>query len=41
MNISLILQMASEAEPERIGLVCDERRWSYGALYRAARGAAR
>jgi acyl-CoA synthetase (AMP-forming)/AMP-acid ligase II len=31
--------MASEAEPERIGLVCDERRWSYGALYRAARGA--
>jgi acyl-CoA synthetase (AMP-forming)/AMP-acid ligase II len=41
MNISLILQMAAETEPDRIGLVCDGRRWSYGALYRAARGAAR
>src|SRR5262245_34097458 len=40
MNISLILQMAAEAEPERIGLVCDGRRWSYGALLRAAQGAA-
>jgi acyl-CoA synthetase (AMP-forming)/AMP-acid ligase II len=40
MNISLILQMASDAEPERIGLVCDGRRWSYAALFRAARGAA-
>jgi len=40
MNISLILQMAAETEPERIGLVCDNRRWSYGALYRAAQGAA-
>jgi acyl-CoA synthetase (AMP-forming)/AMP-acid ligase II len=40
MNISLILQMAADAEPERIGLVCDGRRWSYGALWRAAHGAA-
>ncbi len=40
MNISLILQMAAEAEPERIGLVCDGRRWSYGSLLRAANAAA-
>lgn len=40
MNISLILQMAADAEPERIGLVCDGRRWSYGALWKAAQGAA-
>ncbi|MDB6161752.1 MAG: long-chain fatty acid--CoA ligase [Gammaproteobacteria bacterium] len=40
MNISLILQMAADTESERIGLVCDTRRWSYGALLRAARGAA-
>jgi len=40
MKISLFLQMAAEADPERIGLVCDSRRWSYGALLRAARGAA-
>ena len=40
MNISLILQMAGDTAPERIGLVCDARRWSYGALLRAARGAA-
>ena len=41
MNISLILQMAADAGPERIGLVCEARRWSYGALLRAARGAAK
>lgn len=40
MNISLILQMAADAEPDRIGLVCDGKRWSYGALLNAARGAA-
>ncbi|WP_428310611.1 class I adenylate-forming enzyme family protein [Hydrocarboniphaga sp.] len=40
MNIALILQMAADAEPDRIGLVCDGRRWSYGALLQAARGAA-
>ena len=40
MNLSMILQMAADAEPERIGLVCDGRRWSYQALLSAARGAA-
>jgi acyl-CoA synthetase (AMP-forming)/AMP-acid ligase II len=40
MNISLILQMAADAEPERIGLVCDGRRWSYRSLWHAAQGAA-
>lgn len=40
MNIALLLQMAAEADPERIGLVCDGRRWSYGALLNAAKGAA-
>jgi acyl-CoA synthetase (AMP-forming)/AMP-acid ligase II len=40
MNVSLILQMAADAEPERTGLVCEGRRWSYGALWRAARAAA-
>jgi len=40
MNISIILQMAADAEPDRIALVCDGRRWSYGALLRAARVAA-
>ena len=40
MNIALILQMAAETEPDRIGLVCDTRRWRYGDLLRAARGAA-
>lgn len=41
MNISLILQMAAEAEPDRVGLVCDGRRWTYRALLSAAEGAAR
>lgn len=40
MNISLILQMAADTEPDRIGLVCDGRRWTYGALWQAAQGAA-
>jgi acyl-CoA synthetase (AMP-forming)/AMP-acid ligase II len=40
MNLSLVLQMAADAEPERIGLVCEGRRWSYRALLQAARGAA-
>jgi acyl-CoA synthetase (AMP-forming)/AMP-acid ligase II len=40
MNISLILQMAADTDPERIGLVCEGRRWSYGALLRAAQGTA-
>ena len=41
MNISLILQMAAEADPERIGLVCGGRRWTYASLRQAALGAAR
>jgi acyl-CoA synthetase (AMP-forming)/AMP-acid ligase II len=40
MNISLVLEMAADAAPERIGLVCSGRRWSYGALLDAARAAA-
>lgn len=40
MKISLLLEMAADADPERIALVCDGRRWSYAALLRAARGAA-
>jgi len=41
MNISLFLHMAADAEPDRIGLICGPKRWSYGALLDAARGAAR
>src|ERR1700742_2409628 len=40
MNLSLILQMAADTDPDRIGLVSDGKRWSYGALYAAAKGAA-
>lgn len=40
MNISLILNMAADADPDRIALMCGGRRWSYGALRAAARGAA-
>ncbi len=40
MNLSLILEMAAGAEPGRIGLVCDDQKWSYGDLLAAARGAA-
>jgi acyl-CoA synthetase (AMP-forming)/AMP-acid ligase II len=40
MNIALLLQMAADAGPDRIGLVCDDRRWTYGELLRAAQGAA-
>lgn len=39
MNISLLLEMAAEAAPDRIGLVCDGKRWTYGDLLAAARGA--
>lgn len=39
MNISLILEMAAEAAPDRVGLVCDGKRWTYGDLLAAARGA--
>ena len=40
MNIFLILQMAAEAGADRVGLVCDGRRWTYGQIAEAARGAA-
>ena len=44
MNIALFLEMAAGAAPERIALVCDDagetRRFTYAALYEAARGAA-
>lgn len=39
MNIALLLEMAAEAAPDRIGLVCDGKRWSYLELLEAARGA--
>ncbi len=39
MNIALLLEMAAEVAPDRIGLVCDGRRWSYADLLDAARGA--
>jgi acyl-CoA synthetase (AMP-forming)/AMP-acid ligase II len=41
MNISLVLQMAADANPESIGLVCEGKRWTYRALLQAAQGAAR
>ncbi|MDR3417216.1 MAG: class I adenylate-forming enzyme family protein [Nevskia sp.] len=40
MNLSLLLQMAAEADADRVGLVCTGRPWSYGTLLQAARGAA-
>ena len=40
MNIALILEMAADAAPNRVGLVCDNQRWTYGRLLTAARGAA-
>ncbi len=39
MNIALLLEMAAEAAPDRVGLVCDGRRWTYAELLAAARGA--
>ena len=39
MNIALLLEMAAEAAPDRVGLVCDGKRWTYGELLTAARGA--
>lgn len=39
MNIALILEMAAEAAPNRIGLVCEGKRWTYGDFLDAARGA--
>ncbi|WP_374526954.1 class I adenylate-forming enzyme family protein [Novosphingobium sp.] len=39
MNIALLLEMAAEAAGDRIALVCDGKRWTYGELLDAARGA--
>ncbi|MDG2003701.1 MAG: AMP-binding protein [Novosphingobium sp.] len=39
MNIALLLEMASDAAPDRVGLVCDGKRWTYAELVAAARGA--
>lgn len=40
MDISLLLRMAADAEPDRVGLTCDGRHWTYAALWSAATGAA-
>lgn len=40
MNIALVLEMAAEAAPDRVALVCDGKRWTYGELLAVARGAA-
>ncbi|MCB2063431.1 MAG: acyl--CoA ligase [Novosphingobium sp.] len=39
MNIALLLEMAADAAPDRVALVCDGKRWTYGDLLAAARGA--
>lgn len=39
MNIALLLEMAADAAPDRVALVCDGKRWTYGELLAAARGA--
>ncbi len=39
MNIALLLEMAAEAAPDRVGLVCEGKRWTYAELLGAARGA--
>ncbi|MCX7864514.1 MAG: acyl--CoA ligase, partial [Novosphingobium sp.] len=39
MNIALLLEMAADAAADRIGLVCEGKRWTYMELLEAARGA--
>jgi len=39
MNIALLLEMAAEAGADRVGVVCEGKRWTYGELLRAACGA--
>ena len=41
MNLALFLEMAADAAGDRVGLVCDGKRWTYGELLAGARGAAR
>jgi acyl-CoA synthetase (AMP-forming)/AMP-acid ligase II len=40
MNVALFLEMAADAAGDRIGLVCDGKRWTYAELLAGARGAA-
>lgn len=40
MNIAMLLEMAAEAAGDRVGLVCDGRRWTYAELLSRAHGAA-
>lgn len=40
MNISMLLEMAAQTDPDRTALVCDGKRWSYAELESGARGAA-
>lgn len=40
MNIALFLEMAAEAAPDRIALVCEGKRFTYRDLLAGARGAA-
>jgi acyl-CoA synthetase (AMP-forming)/AMP-acid ligase II len=40
VDIALLLKMAADAEPGRVGLTCDGRHWTYAALWGAATGAA-
>ncbi|MDE2570860.1 MAG: AMP-binding protein [Sphingomonadales bacterium] len=39
MNIALVLEMAAQAAPDRVALVCEGKRWTYGELDAAARAA--
>jgi acyl-CoA synthetase (AMP-forming)/AMP-acid ligase II len=40
MNLALFLEMAADAAPDRVGLVCDGKVWTYHDLLSGARGAA-
>ena len=40
MDISLLLNLAAEAEPDRVGLTCEGAHWTYATLRDAATGAA-
>ncbi len=40
MNLALFLEMAADAAPDRVGLVCDGKGWTYHDLLCGARGAA-
>jgi acyl-CoA synthetase (AMP-forming)/AMP-acid ligase II len=40
VDISLLLNMAASAEPDRVGLTCGDRDWTYAQLWAAATGVA-